>query len=651
MFSQPSIKDIASLYQGNPGALEQRIQKEEQAKPGIPPDLQKLLALQILTSEDDAMKRNQALQKLQQVSNQPTVAENVEMKAKQALQSRMMQEQQKQQGLQALAQQAQSGQIPAGVPQPVSQPDAQGLDVLTSNIGQNLAGGGIIAFEDGGDVQADDPKTEAIRAKIKAAILARVNEMKKSGHADEGIMGFNGKGEQGSTVPELDKETADDIFRRIQERTENKEEESGITKAFKFLGNAGLTALKHALNYPGTGLSSLRDTQPNADLVPLSQTNEQPKRVAGMTQQEVFEAARKQDEKSGIQRTPQEQAEANAVIKKRFEGANPDAVVKPPAPPVAPTAPVVSAKPPVPAAAPAAAAPQGIMDAAEQKKNLDIIRARRDLDPAARERLMRERFEKEVGAPDTTGLQSLAEEIAARRQKIAERADPIQDLLRGTALAPKGERWMFSGSRGADYADKQQAARDLQDFELAKSLFETQAKISDVKRGWKKDVFTIGREEFNTVYKEAYDAAKEMGRTDDAAKKLAQDAVLDREKMANALATARISAGPQLAAGARIDKAIADLMKNNTEMSYAEAYEAVTKPASYLAPNKQTLAELKTLAENLRIMADPMKNPDPDSQKEAARQLAIVTAKIAEMAKVDLGSAPPPGAVRLKPKQ
>ena len=88
----------------------------------------------------------------------------------------------------------------------------------------------------------------------------------------------------------------------------------------------------------------------------------------------------------------------------------------------------------------------------------------------------------------------------------------------------------------------------------------------------------------------------------------------------------------------------------NEKMTYDEALLAVTSPTSYLAPDKQTLGELKALAENLRAMADPMKNPDPDSQKEAARQLALVTAKMAKMGGVDLGGAsvPPPGAVRLK---
>ena len=324
------------------------------------------------------------------------------------------------------------------------------------------------------------------------------------------------------------------------------------------------------------------------------------------------------------------------------------------APPAAPVATGPSAPPaamprqasaaprqaPAPAPAPPPA-PQGIMDAVEQKKNLDVIRGRRDVDPAERERIIRERLQSEVGAPEVTGLESLAQEIASKREKLAQRANPLQDLLRGIALSPRGERWWMSGSRGADYADKQQAAREAEDFGLAQKLFETQTKIADVKRGWKKDLFTIGREEFNTTYKEAYDAAKEMGRTDDAAKKMAQDAVLEREKMANAVKVAGISAGPQLAAGARLDKAIADMMAKNKGMTYSEAYEAVTKPSAYLAPDKQRLSELKVLQQAYKDMADPNKNLDPESQKEAARKYALITDEIAKMSKLDLGGSEP----------
>ena len=138
--------------------------------------------------------------------------------------------------------------------------------------------------------------------------------------------------------------------------------------------------------------------------------------------------------------------------------------------------------------------------------------------------------------------------------------------------------------------------------------------------------------------------------SDAEAKKLAQEAVLERERMANSLASARIYTAPQLAANARTEKAIEGYKKANPKATDYEALMAVTQPNAYLAPDKQQLAELKVLAENLRAMTDPLKNPDVESQKEAARQLGLVTAKIASMSGVNLGGAstPPPGAVRLK---
>jgi ribosomal protein L5 len=67
---QPSAQGIASLYQGNPGALQQKIQQEQQAKPGMPQDLSKLMALNIVTNEADAAKRQEAMNQLQQLMGQ-----------------------------------------------------------------------------------------------------------------------------------------------------------------------------------------------------------------------------------------------------------------------------------------------------------------------------------------------------------------------------------------------------------------------------------------------------------------------------------------------------------------------------------------------------------------------------------------------------
>ena len=147
---QTTVNDIASLFMGNPGALQNRIQKEQQAKPGIPPDLKELLALQQIQEQLQASQQQQALQNPQ---NQPTVAQSLQQAAKQALMARQVQAQQQQ-----MAQAGQMG-LPQGLPQPQHQPE-MGLDQIQSNLGEYY-GGGIVAFsgKDGSDVK-DETATE-----------------------------------------------------------------------------------------------------------------------------------------------------------------------------------------------------------------------------------------------------------------------------------------------------------------------------------------------------------------------------------------------------------------------------------------------------------------------------------------------------------
>jgi hypothetical protein len=142
---QTTVNDIASLFMGNPGALQNRIQKEQQAKPGIPPDLKELLALQQIQEQLQASQQQQALQNPQ---NQPTVAQSLQQAAKQALMARQVQAQQQQMARSGLPM-----AVPQGLPQPQRQPE-MGLDQIQSNLGEYY-GGGIVAFngKDGSDVK------------------------------------------------------------------------------------------------------------------------------------------------------------------------------------------------------------------------------------------------------------------------------------------------------------------------------------------------------------------------------------------------------------------------------------------------------------------------------------------------------------------
>lgn len=153
MQMQPSAQGIASLYTGNPGALQQKIQKEQQAKPGMPPDLKKLMALNIVTNEADAAKRQQAMNALNSMApagqEPPTVAQSIQQQAKQKMQAKLLQEQRQQQGLAALAQRQPDQGIPEGTQFAQAQP--QGIDELP--VDMEFAGGGIVAFSDGDSVR------------------------------------------------------------------------------------------------------------------------------------------------------------------------------------------------------------------------------------------------------------------------------------------------------------------------------------------------------------------------------------------------------------------------------------------------------------------------------------------------------------------
>jgi hypothetical protein len=135
---------VAQAYQGNPAALQANIQKDQQQKPNLGPDLVKLLALGTVTSEKDNASKAQALQQLQGLMAQsptgkpPTVFEQIQRKAAQMTMGlgQAAQPQPESQGLPAALQE--QGQEQA-------QPEqAQGIDQLPAEF--EFAGGGIVAF-------------------------------------------------------------------------------------------------------------------------------------------------------------------------------------------------------------------------------------------------------------------------------------------------------------------------------------------------------------------------------------------------------------------------------------------------------------------------------------------------------------------------
>ena len=147
MFTQPTVNQIASTYKGNPAPLNAKVEADKKQNGGIPQDLRQLMAAYDLSQGRQNMGIQQALQI---PTNMPTVAQDVQERARQALQARMMQ--------QAQEQQRKNGQpniVPPGTPRPPMQ--AQGLDSLESNVGEAYAHGGIIGFDGKTGSDVKDP--------------------------------------------------------------------------------------------------------------------------------------------------------------------------------------------------------------------------------------------------------------------------------------------------------------------------------------------------------------------------------------------------------------------------------------------------------------------------------------------------------------
>ena len=143
MFTQPTVNQIASTYKGNPAPLNAKVDQDRKQNGGIPQDLRQLMAAYDLSQGRQNMGIQQALQV---PTNMPTVAQDVQERARQALQARMMQQAQEQQ-----RKNGQPNMVPPGTPRPPMQ--AQGLDSLETNVGEGYAHGGIIGFDGTGSSQ------------------------------------------------------------------------------------------------------------------------------------------------------------------------------------------------------------------------------------------------------------------------------------------------------------------------------------------------------------------------------------------------------------------------------------------------------------------------------------------------------------------
>jgi hypothetical protein len=137
------IDQLVNTYKGNPQPLQANVQKAQQGQPPgeVPPDLEEAIALQKIAELRNSAQGQQAIQA---GGAQPSVVD----KLRQMLAGNQAQAQ--------MAPPAQGAPAPQG--QPVMAARGGSIDQLMSNLGRHYAGGGIIAFNEGEEVE--DPEVK-----------------------------------------------------------------------------------------------------------------------------------------------------------------------------------------------------------------------------------------------------------------------------------------------------------------------------------------------------------------------------------------------------------------------------------------------------------------------------------------------------------
>ena len=139
------IEQLVEMYKGNPAPLDAKVKQAQQAQPqgGIPPDLEEAMALQKIADLRQGAQNQQAMQ-----------AGGAQMSVVEKLRQ-ILSAQQRQQAQPVMAQgQPQMGQAaPPQQGQPVMAARGGSIAHLMSNLGKHYAGGGIVAFTPGGDVE------------------------------------------------------------------------------------------------------------------------------------------------------------------------------------------------------------------------------------------------------------------------------------------------------------------------------------------------------------------------------------------------------------------------------------------------------------------------------------------------------------------
>ena len=578
MFTPPSVNQIASTYQGNPAPLNQKVDTDRKQNGGIPRDLRQLMAAYDLSQGRQNMGIQQALQI---PTNMPTVAQDVQERARQAMQARMMQQAQEMQRKNGMP-----NMVPPGTPRPPMQ--AQGLDMLESNVGEEYAHGGII----GNTQHFDGTSSSFVKdlASFKDKIVGAFTET-----------------------------DADKTARLLQQRLQ----QEGAPIGYFTKGSEDYDKK--------SALRSFVIDNPTVVKNPEFQANP----LAFMEKSKnVNTAGDVNVGKSSY--IPNAEADAMETSKLFNLAATPSA------PAVAPT----KVNAPRPSAtqgtqgsnrvnADSAPMPGGLQGLASSLATPggDYTRKILNQDENVMAAARRALYDKEVGQRDLSIYDQMAEELRGRKERLnAPKAgyDATMELLEQIA-AGGGRNWMEAGAKGVAGQRALQKSRLSEQDLLMEKILDLGAKKSDAQFAEKKGMFDLTQAERDRVIKEKSEAAKQLNLSEDETRKLIEQGIQKELDRKNELKKTGISAS----AANRDDLLGRALLikKDNPTISIEEAIKraAVATYAGQagVAEGKIDNEKEKRIAAIRKDYGTTMKFFKPDSPIYK-QQLALMEKAIAE---------------------
>ena len=482
MFTQPTVNQIASTYKGNPAPLNAKVEADRKQNGGIPQDLRQLMAAYDLSQGRQNMGIQQALQI---PTNMPTVAEDVQERARQALQARMMQQAQEQQ-----RKDGRPNVVPMGTPRPPIQ--AQGLDSLESNVGEAYAHGGIIGFDGTKTSSVQDPEEK----KEEKATSAAGDFMRAIANAISG--GVQRTTDYGKLKSE--REAAVPGFFESLTPTQRAERLKQVALLKSQMGQVADSG-EITPTYPKAGAPTFKayaaDSRPNAAEEALAAETSK-----------LFNLAA----------TPG----AEAVAPTKVNAPRPSATQG-----TQGTNRVNVDSAPMPAGL------QGLASSLATP-GLDYQRKLLNQDENAMAAAKRALYDKEVGARDLSIFDRTAAELEARKQKLnAPKAgyDAMMEYLEQIAIGG-GRTSAESGSLGASRQRALQKDRLSQQDLLMDKILELGAKKSEAQFAEKKGMFDLTQTEKDRVIKEKSEAAQKLGLSEDKTRELIEQGLqkaLDRK--------------------------------------------------------------------------------------------------------------------------